>query len=146
MVGDFIIVDELMGTVEDVGLKTTHVRSLSGEELVFSNSDLLNSRIRNYKKMRERRIVFKIGVTYETPYDKLQAIPRVIEKWWKHSPEPALSARTSVSAGTSHSILSRSTTCSTRTTTFTWIPRRLSTWRYSAASRREASSSPIQLR
>ena len=49
--GDFIIVDDLDGTVEHMGLKTTRVRSLSGEQLVFSNSDLLKSRIRNYKRM-----------------------------------------------------------------------------------------------
>jgi small-conductance mechanosensitive channel len=75
VIGDFIIVGDLMGTVERVGLKTTRVRSLSGEQIIFSNSDLLASRIRNYKRMRERRIVFGVGVTYETPHEKLNAIP-----------------------------------------------------------------------
>ncbi len=64
--GDFIIVDDKMGTVEHVGLKTTRVTSLSGEQLVFSNSDLLSSRIRNYKRMQERRVAFSIGVLYQT--------------------------------------------------------------------------------
>lgn len=71
VVGDFIIVDDLMGTVEHVGLKTTRLRSLSGEQLVFSNGDLLKSRIRNYKRMYERRIVFTFGVVYETPRETL---------------------------------------------------------------------------
>jgi small-conductance mechanosensitive channel len=66
--------------VEHVGLKTTRLRSLSGEQLVFSNSDLLNSRIRNYGRMFERRIVFSIGVTYQTPADKLRAIPEMLRE------------------------------------------------------------------
>lgn len=78
VVGDFIIVDEYLGTVERVGVKTTRVRSLWGEMLVFSNSDLLKSRIRNYKQMRERRVVFSVRVTYQTPADKLRAIPAIL--------------------------------------------------------------------
>ncbi|MDR3410949.1 MAG: mechanosensitive ion channel family protein [Formivibrio sp.] len=64
--GDFIIVDDLMGTVKHVGLKTTRIQSLNGEELVFSNTDLLKSRIRNYKRMTERRVVFEIGLVFGT--------------------------------------------------------------------------------
>jgi small-conductance mechanosensitive channel len=79
VLGDFIIVDSYMGSVEYIGLKTTRIRSLSGEELVFSNNDLLKSRIRNYKRMAERRVVFNLGVTYQTSYDKLQAIAGWIE-------------------------------------------------------------------
>jgi small-conductance mechanosensitive channel len=80
IVGDFLVISEHMGSVEHVGLKTTRVRSLSGEQLVFSNSDLLNSRIHNYGRMFERRVVFSIGVTYETPRDKLQLIPKIIRE------------------------------------------------------------------
>jgi small-conductance mechanosensitive channel len=80
VIGDFIIVGDYMGTVEHIGLKTTRLRSLSGEQLVFSNTDLLDSRIRNYKRMADRRVAFSIGVTYETPYDKLQAIPAILEE------------------------------------------------------------------
>jgi small-conductance mechanosensitive channel len=80
VVGDFLIVDELLGSVEHVGLKTTRLRSLSGEQLVFSNSDLLNSRIRNYGRMYERRLQFNIGVTYQTPRDKLAKIPQIIRE------------------------------------------------------------------
>jgi small-conductance mechanosensitive channel len=78
VVGDFIVIDEHLGSVEYVGLKTTRLRSLSGEQLVFSNSDLLNSRIRNYGRMFQRRVVFAIGITYETPRDKLEAIPGIL--------------------------------------------------------------------
>jgi len=80
VIGDFIIVDGLMGTVQHIGLKTTRVHSLSGEQLVFGNSDLLKSRIRNYKRMEERRIVFNVGVVYQTPPEKLAAIPGMIEE------------------------------------------------------------------
>jgi small-conductance mechanosensitive channel len=75
VIGDFIIVEEHVGTVEKIGLKTTRVRSLSGEQLVFSNNDLLNSRIRNYKRMGERRVMFTFGVIYQTPIDQLESIP-----------------------------------------------------------------------
>jgi small-conductance mechanosensitive channel len=80
VLGDFIVVDDLAGTIENIGLKTTRVRSLSGEQLVFSNSDLLKSRIRNYKRMQERRILFTIGVTYQTPREQLEKIPGVIRE------------------------------------------------------------------
>jgi small-conductance mechanosensitive channel len=78
VVGDFIIVGDMLGTVEHVGLKTTRVRSLGGEQIVFANSDLLKSRILNFKRMSQRRIVFSLGVTYQTPIEKLEAIPRMI--------------------------------------------------------------------
>ncbi len=78
VIGDFIIVGDMMGTVEHIGLKTTRIRSLSGEQLVFSNNDLLSSRIRNYKRMNERRAVFSFGVTYQTPMEKLERIPEIV--------------------------------------------------------------------
>jgi small-conductance mechanosensitive channel len=79
-VGDFIIVGDLLGTIEYVGIKTTRIRSLGGEQLIFSNSDLTNSRVKNYKRMEKRRVVFKLGVTYNTPLVKLKEIPKIIEK------------------------------------------------------------------
>lgn len=79
-VGDFLIIGDYLGTVEKVGIKTTRLRSLSGEQLVFSNNDLLGSRIRNYGRMFERRIVFSIGVTYQTPLEKLKRIPEIIRE------------------------------------------------------------------
>ncbi|MGH9339309.1 MAG: mechanosensitive ion channel family protein [Acidobacteriota bacterium] len=80
VIGDFIVVGEFVGTVERIGLKTTRVRSLAGEQLIFSNNDLLNSRIRNFKRMYERRILFSVGVTYQTPYEKVEAIPSMVKE------------------------------------------------------------------
>jgi small-conductance mechanosensitive channel len=80
VVGDFLVIGDLMGSVEHVGIKTTRVRSLSGEQLVFSNNDLLTSRIRNFGRMRERRVVFTLGVTYQTPRDRLREIPQLIRQ------------------------------------------------------------------
>jgi small-conductance mechanosensitive channel len=80
VIGDFVVVGDLRGTVEHVGLKTTRVRSLTGEQLVFANSDLLGSRIRNYKRMDERRVIFTVGVTYGTPREKLQAIADMVRE------------------------------------------------------------------
>ncbi len=77
-IGDFVIVDDYLGTIEHVGIKTTRIRSLGGEQLVFSNTDLTNSRVRNYKRMEQRRIVFKLGVTYETSLQKMKDIPEII--------------------------------------------------------------------
>lgn len=78
IVGDFIVVNDYMGEVEHIGLKTTRLRSLSGEQLVFGNGDLLQSRIRNYKRMAQRRVVQSLGVTYQTTSDLLEAIPGMV--------------------------------------------------------------------
>lgn len=80
VIDDFIIVDDLMGTVEHVGLKTTRIRSLSGEQIIFSNNDLLKSRIRNYKRMQERRALFAVGVTYDTSVELLEKIPELLRE------------------------------------------------------------------
>jgi small-conductance mechanosensitive channel len=79
VVGDFLMVGDMLGAVEHIGIKTTRIRSLSGEQLVFSNNDLLESRIRNFGRMRERRVVFPLGVTYQTPRAKLAKIPGIIK-------------------------------------------------------------------
>lgn len=79
VIGDFIIVGDVTGTVEHVGLKTTRIRALSGEQIVVSNGDLLSSRIHNYKRLRERRIVFQFGVLYDTPADLLESIPGMVK-------------------------------------------------------------------
>jgi len=79
-VGDFVVVDQYLGSVEYIGLKTTRVRSLSGEQIIFSNSDLLQSRIRNYKRMSERRIVFTIVVKHDTPSETVEAIPGMLRE------------------------------------------------------------------
>jgi small-conductance mechanosensitive channel len=74
VLGDFLIVDEHLGTVEYIGIKSTRLRSLTGEQIVMSNADLLASRLRNYGRMHERRVVFTLGVTYETPRARLREI------------------------------------------------------------------------
>lgn len=79
VIGDFIVVDDLSGDVEHIGVKSTRIRSLTGEQIIFGNSDLLASRIRNYKRMQERRQVFRIGVEYDTAPEALRAIPGWIE-------------------------------------------------------------------
>jgi small-conductance mechanosensitive channel len=78
-IGDFIIVGDYLGTVEHTGVKTTRLRSLGGEELIISNSDLTNSRVRNYKRMEKRRVVFKLGITYQTTSERVKEIPKIIE-------------------------------------------------------------------
>ena len=77
-VGDFIIVGSDMGTVEKIGLKSTRLRTLQGQELVISNKELTETRVNNYKKMEKRRIVFTFGVLYETPTKKLKKIPEIV--------------------------------------------------------------------
>ena len=79
VIGDFIIVGDLMGVVDKIGLKTTRLRSLSGEQLIFSNTDLLESRVRNFKRMQERRVPFTFGVIYQTTPDELEAIPELVQ-------------------------------------------------------------------
>ncbi|HOC46934.1 MAG: mechanosensitive ion channel family protein [Syntrophorhabdaceae bacterium] len=78
VIGDFIVVDSFAGTIEHIGLKTTRVRSLSGEQLIFANNDLLKSRVRNYKRMSERRVLFSFGVVYRTSLDKLKVIKEIV--------------------------------------------------------------------
>jgi small-conductance mechanosensitive channel len=80
VIGDFVIVGEHMGTVEYIGIKSTRLRSLTGEQIVMSNADLLSSRLRNYGRMYERRVVFTLGVTYETPRDKLRRIAPLLRE------------------------------------------------------------------
>jgi small-conductance mechanosensitive channel len=78
-IGDFLIAGDTVGTVEHIGIKTTRIRSISGEELIAANTDLTNSRIQNFRHMQRRRIVFNLGVTYETGQNQMEAIPGLIE-------------------------------------------------------------------
>lgn len=80
VIGDFIVVDSYMGTVEYVGLKTTRIRSLGGEQIIFSNTELLKNRIRNYKRMQERRVLFEFGIAYETSIENIERIPKMVEE------------------------------------------------------------------
>jgi small-conductance mechanosensitive channel len=78
-IGDFITVDDKKGTVEYIGIKTTRLKSITGEQLVFSNSDLTNSRIHNFKRMEQRRVVFSLGVVYQTPTHLLEKMPTILK-------------------------------------------------------------------
>lgn len=78
-VGDFIIVGSDMGTVEKIGIKSTRIKTLQGQELVISNQELTSARVNNYKKMEKRRVVFALGATYETPSEKLEKMPGIIK-------------------------------------------------------------------
>ncbi len=77
-IGDFIVVGDHMGAIERFGIKTTRIASLNGEQIVVSNKDLTDSRVRNYKRMAKRRVAFRFGVTYRTPVDRLREIPGIV--------------------------------------------------------------------
>lgn len=79
-VGDYIIAGEHSGTVEKIGIKTTRIRALQGEEIVISNAELTSARVQNFKKLQKRRIVVGLGVLYETKHTLLKEIPGLIEK------------------------------------------------------------------
>jgi small-conductance mechanosensitive channel len=79
-VGDFIVFGDQMGTVEKIGIKTTRIRALSGEQIAVSNSDLVKTRVHNFKRMKQRRVVLVVGVTYDTPASKLERIPTMIKE------------------------------------------------------------------
>ncbi len=78
--GDFIVVGDHMGTVKQIGLKTTRIEALHGEEIIISNNELTSARIQNYKKLNKRRVLFTLGVTFDTAVEKLRAIPALIER------------------------------------------------------------------
>jgi small-conductance mechanosensitive channel len=77
-VGDSIIVDDKMGTVEYIGIKTTRIRSLSGEQIIIGNSNLTASRIHNFKRLSKRRVIFTIDVEYGTALEKLKQVPDLL--------------------------------------------------------------------
>lgn len=82
--GDFIIVGDKSGIVEYIGIKTTRLRTLGGEQLIISNTDLTNSRVQNFKRMEKRRVLFSIGIVYETDSNKLREIPSMIREIVAH--------------------------------------------------------------
>lgn len=87
VVGDFLIVGDFMGSVEYIGIKSTRLRSLSGEQIIMSNSDLLSSRVRNYGRMNERRVVFATSITYETSMEQIEQLPGLIRQIVESQPE-----------------------------------------------------------
>ncbi|MCQ4326509.1 mechanosensitive ion channel protein MscS [Stutzerimonas stutzeri] len=79
-IGDFVVFGEVAGTIEHIGLKTTRIRALSGEQIVISNADLLRQIVHNYKRMNTRRIVFKFGITYNTPSEKVKDVAALVKR------------------------------------------------------------------
>lgn len=78
--GDFIVVGQHMGVVRKVGLKTTRIQALQGEEIVISNQELTSSRIQNFKRMNERRVVLQFGVTYDATPELLRSAPGIVRE------------------------------------------------------------------
>ncbi|MFW6248186.1 MAG: mechanosensitive ion channel family protein, partial [Bacteroidota bacterium] len=78
--GDFIIVGDMSGTIQHIGVKTTRLTSLTGEQLIISNADLTNSRIKNCKRMIRRRIAYRLGVVYQLKSQQLKEIPDLIKE------------------------------------------------------------------
>jgi small-conductance mechanosensitive channel len=146
VVGDFIVIGDIAGTVEYVGLKSTRVAALGGEQVVISNSDLLKSRIHNHKRMQARRIVFAIAVSYDVNEQQLLCIPRI--------PREVVVAQDDVNFDRAHfrgyspsSLDSRSCISSIRPiTTGTWTSSRISTWPCSSSSGRPGLRLPIRPR
>jgi small-conductance mechanosensitive channel len=79
-VGDFIVVDDKRGSVEYIGIKTTRIKSISGEQIVISNSNLTNARLHNFRRMEQRRVIFNLGVVYGTSLENLKEIPGIITR------------------------------------------------------------------
>jgi len=79
-IGDYVVFENNSGNIEKIGIKTTRIRSLSGEQLIVSNSKLTNSTLHNYKRMEKRRISFNLGVTYQTRPEQLKAIPKIVKE------------------------------------------------------------------
>lgn len=78
-VGDYIVLGEHSGTVENIGVKSTRIRSLTGEEIIVSNQELTSTRVRNYQDLQERRVVHHFGILYETPAKQVRAVPEMVQ-------------------------------------------------------------------
>lgn len=79
-ISDLVAVDDYIGFVEHIGIKTTRIKALTGEQLILANTDLTNSRLRNFKRMQRRQVILKIGVVYETENEILETIPDIIKE------------------------------------------------------------------
>lgn len=90
-VGDFIVAGAHSGIVEKIGIKTTRIRALQGEEIVISNSELTNTRVQNFKKLEKRRVVLSFGILYETPLEKIKKVKSIVENIFKNIENTELS-------------------------------------------------------
>ena len=86
-IGDFVVVDDKSGTIEYIGIKTTRIRTLGGEQLVCANTDLTNARLHNYKRLEKRRVLFTLGVTYQTTHEQLKRIPELVRNIIEGKPQ-----------------------------------------------------------
>jgi len=86
-VGDFLVIDDFMGTIEQIGVKSTRMRSVNGEQIILGNSDLLKSRLRNFGRMTQRRALFQLDVHYETPVAALAAVPGAVREIIEATPD-----------------------------------------------------------
>ena len=87
VLGDALTVDDVQGTVEHIGVKSTRLRSVNGEQIILSNADILKARVRNFGRLRERRSLFRLDVHYETPVPALAAVPRAVREIIEATPE-----------------------------------------------------------
>jgi small-conductance mechanosensitive channel len=85
--GDFLTVDDCQGSVEHIGVKSTRLRSINGEQIIIANGDLLKARVRNYGRLEERRSLFVLPVHYETPVATLAAVPRAVREIIEATPD-----------------------------------------------------------
>jgi len=86
-VGDFLTIDDCQGTVEHIGVKSTRLRSVNGEQIILGNSDLLKARLRNFGRMLERRALFQLDVHYDTPVEALAAVPAAVREIVEATPD-----------------------------------------------------------
>jgi small-conductance mechanosensitive channel len=87
VVGDFLVIDDCLGSIEHIGVKSTRMRSLTGEQIILGNSDLLKARVRNFGRMQERRALFQLDVHYETPVAALAAVPGAVREIIEATPD-----------------------------------------------------------
>ncbi|MCS6947787.1 MAG: mechanosensitive ion channel family protein, partial [Steroidobacteraceae bacterium] len=85
VVGDLLRIDDIEGTVERIGIKSTRLRSVTGEQIALSNADILKSRLRNLGRMADRRVLFTLGIAYETPLERLETLPRIVAQAVKNT-------------------------------------------------------------
>jgi small-conductance mechanosensitive channel len=87
VIGDSLTIDSFIGKVEHIGIKTTRLRSESGEQIILSNADILKSRVRNFGRLPQQRILATIRLGFETPTDKLKALPQLLENVVREHPQ-----------------------------------------------------------
>ena len=80
VIGDALVIDQFSGSVEHIGLKSTRLRSVDGELVIFSNSNILDSRVRNFQRLERRRVLIQLRLSYQTPSAKLEKLPEMVSQ------------------------------------------------------------------